>query len=178
MSVAFVDTETTGLHPEHDHIWEIAVIVDGVEHVWTQALTSRQRSNVSEWVVQNTRFSTAYQPGEALLPRKSIERFVDLTRGRHLVGAVPSFDSERLHSLWRQYEPNDWAMPWHYHLIDIEALAAGWAAAKGIDVGLPWDPKELSMLVGVDPTDFEPAHSALADARWAKAVYELIIARS
>jgi hypothetical protein len=31
------------------------------------------------------------------------------------------------------------------------------------------------MALRVDPADFEPKHSALADARWAKALYEKIM---
>ena len=42
MNVAFVDTETTGLDPERNPIWEIAVIIgdgpDAGEHVWQQQL--------------------------------------------------------------------------------------------------------------------------------------------
>ena len=42
MNVAFVDTETTGLDPERNPIWEIAVIIpdgpDAGEHVWQQRL--------------------------------------------------------------------------------------------------------------------------------------------
>ena len=42
MNVAFVDTETTGLDPERNPIWEIAVIIpdgpDQGEHVWQQQL--------------------------------------------------------------------------------------------------------------------------------------------
>lgn len=42
MNVAFVDTETTGLDPERNPIWEIAVIIpdgpDHGEHVWQQRL--------------------------------------------------------------------------------------------------------------------------------------------
>lgn len=36
--VAFIDTETTGLQADRCPIWEVAVIVDGIEHVWTQRL--------------------------------------------------------------------------------------------------------------------------------------------
>jgi hypothetical protein len=77
---------------------------------------------------------------------------------------------------------------WHYHLIDVEALAAGWIAAQsgpvpiliaGANVGLvsgrpPWRSEELSRAVGVDPDDFD-RHTALGDARWAKAIYEAVM---
>ncbi len=39
----------------------------------------------------------------------------------------------------------------------------------------PWDSNKLSLAVGVDPDDFD-RHTALGDARWAKAIYERVIA--
>lgn len=175
MTVAFVDIETTGLHPELDHVWQIAVIVDGEEHCWTQWFAGREwRASVSQWVLENTRIATDYNPATATPPRRSIDRFVELTRGRHLVGACPWFDSERLHKIWRLYEPRDWELPWHYHLIDVEALAVGYLAAKGEKVEVPWKSHALTERVGVT-TPVEDEHTALGDARWAKRVYEAVI---
>jgi hypothetical protein len=34
MSLAFIDTETTGLDPDRHEIWEIALIVDDQEYQW------------------------------------------------------------------------------------------------------------------------------------------------
>lgn len=210
--VAFVDIETTGLDPELDYIWEIAVIVDGVEHCWQQQLPgtdgeparggSHWSTFVSEWVRENTRILDAYDHAAALLPFDSIERLESLVRGRHLVGACPWFDSERLHRVQRR-ESDHLDLLWHYHLIDVENLAVGYLRGMRDAVGriqaagtptpreviavfaygdlpvdqfdetvLPWKSTDLSRALGVDPADFEPKHSALADARWAKALYE------
>lgn len=183
-AVAFIDTETAGLDPEFHHVWEIAVIVDGVEHCWQQRLPAY--SVVDQWVLDNTRFSQDYNVDTALNQLESFDRFVGLVAGRHLVGACPWFDSERLHrqqlELGRSSEHSDRRLPWHYHLIDIENLAVGYLLGKGSQMSspqdwqtpLPWDSAELSRRVGVDPADFEPKHSALTDARWAKAIYEKI----
>ena len=38
---------------------------------------------------------------------------------------------------------------------------------------LPWDSDEISRVVGVDPDDFD-RHTALGDARWARAIYDAI----
>lgn len=126
MNVAFVDTETTGLDPERNPIWEIAVIIpdgpDAGEHVWQQQLplnspstngsdrmfiidragslpiiadgerAPRYSANINRWVLDNTRFADDYDHDTALRPDDSIERFARLVEGRHLVGAVPSFD--------------------------------------------------------------------------------------
>jgi DNA polymerase III epsilon subunit-like protein len=105
--------------------------------------------------------------------------------GATIVGAIPWFDVNFL-------------VPWlaehghvftgHYHLIDVEALAVGKLAGHGgrrKDDGLPaepgpFDPKppwrstDLSLAVGVDPEQFD-RHTALGDARWAKAIYEAVM---
>ena len=196
--VAFVDIETTGLDPELDYVWEVAVIVDGVEHVWQQRLPGTDgeparggahwSTFVSDWVLENTRIVDAYDHAAALDPVESIDRFCNLVDGRHLVGACPWFDSERLHRLILAHiVPIERLHPWHYHLIDVENLAVGYihGVNAGVDgtggtggiggmpvPGLPWKSVDLSRALGVDPADFEPKHSALADARWAKALYE------
>lgn len=199
--VAFVDTETTGLDPELDFIWEIAVIVDGEEHCWQQRIPEETipwapgdvehitwQSRVHPWVLENTGISERYSHETALPPAESIRHLAGLVAGRHLVGACPWFDSERLHREWLKIDPPRREHPWHYHLIDVENLAVGWlhgAAAFSTAHApsefwdgfgkLPWKSHDLSRAVGVDPADFEPKHSALADARWAKAIYEKIM---
>lgn len=57
--------------------------------------------------------------------------FAELTWGAHMIGMVPSFDTDRLGRLLR----NNGACPgWHYQPIDVEAVAAGYVLgrAKGI----------------------------------------------
>ena len=126
-------------------------------------------------------------------PMAFSEEFAKLTRGAHLVGAVVSFDEERLRKLLKD---NEACPEWHYHLIDVENLAAAhiageWNAINQLGLGdpwadgpthgnlaialsLPWDSEALSIAVGVDPEDFD-RHTALGDARWAKAIYEMVL---
>jgi hypothetical protein len=185
--VAFIDTETTGLDPERHAVWEIAVIVNGEEHCWQQFLTRKQRQGADQWVRENTRFDSDYESSTALALTDSLERLGELTRGRHLVGACPWFDSERLHRAWlNAFGAFSRALPWHYHLIDIENLVVGYMRGQYSDQpdtegptkwDLPWTSDDLSRFVGVDPADYEPKHSALTDARWAEAVFEAVMGR-
>ncbi|MEV7008253.1 hypothetical protein [Streptosporangium sp. NPDC051022] len=109
--------------------------------------------------------------------------------GAHVVGAVPDFDYRFL----RRFLAT-WGQAWsaHYHLIDIEALAVGWLHGKAAALaelkdsgpnwhdeatktyGLPWDSKALSRALRVDPDQFDQ-HTALGDARWARALYDAVM---
>jgi DNA polymerase III epsilon subunit-like protein len=181
--VAFVDTETAGLHPDKHPIWEIGVIVDGEEYVWQQQMFGggkRWKEWVDPWVVENMpRIIDEYDPAKALTLRSSVNQFVELVRGRHVVGCNPRFDMERIHRTWRAFHQDDWEEPWNYHLIDVEALMLGWRAHGMRDTfetpTLPWKASDLARQVGVNPEDFEPKHSALADARFARACFEAVM---
>lgn len=87
---------------------------------------------------------------------------------------------------------------WHYHLIDVEALAVGYLyglkrshehevlppdayddpAVQAAIVGssyrsLPWRSDDLSSALGVMVSD-EDRHTALGDARWARRIYQAV----
>ena len=89
-----------------------------------------------------------------------------LTAGKHLVGAVPSFDAAFLSAFLIASGQRE---AWHYHLIDVETLIAG-----RLRLEPPFDSDALSRAVGVEPTDFA-RHTALGDARWAKTLYEAVM---
>lgn len=181
--LAFVDTETTGLDPDRHQIWEVALIVDDEEYEWFLPVDLSRADPVA---LNIGRFHDRYTlPGIYSGPSRHLENVVsqiaELTRGRHLVGAVVSFDEERLRKLLRE---NGECPMWHYHLIDVEALAVGYLwrkVAENVEAGyndsiepsLPWDSEDVSFSVGVDPDDFD-RHTALGDARWAKAIYEAV----
>lgn len=165
MSVVFVDIETTGLDPERHEPWEIALInEDGEEVVWhvkphlgiadpnALRLTDfYERLRTEGWAWDDA----AFVAGE----------IARITAGRHLVGAVVSFDAERLERFLRR---NGQCPAWHYHLVDVEALAAGRLGIKP-----PWDSDFLSASLGLGDTPH--THKALDDARWAKAIYEAVL---
>ena len=200
--ICFIDTETTGLDPDRHAIWEVALITpDGGEHVWQFPVDEMAADpfalNIGRywerhWDTDNdvpvlnaiyeahnakSRRKNFPDKGRAIRPDSTwARRFRDLTAGYHLAGAVVSFDEERLrrllHSLGVLHR-------WHYHLIDVEALAAGYLAsmAHGLDnldpLQLPWDSDALSAALGVTVSD-EDRHTALGDARWARAIYDAV----
>lgn len=165
--LAIVDVETTGLDADRHEIWEVALKLpfDG-DHHWFLPVDlgradpyslnigkfyERYPKDYKEWT---TKFDFAAQ-------------FSELTRGRHLVGNVISFDEERLRRLLR----NNRACPgWHYHLVDVEALVAG-----KLGIPPPWKSPDLSAAIGVAvPTDDE-MHSAERDVRWAWEMYVAVM---
>ena len=101
-----------------------------------------------------------------------------VTHGATLVGAVPNFDAEVLSALLRD---NSLTPTWHYHLVDVEALAVGWVCAWDRTDGRPgitppWRSDDLSTALGVPPPDEATRHTALGDAAWALAIYDHITA--
>lgn len=182
--LAFIDTETTGLDPDRHQLYEIAVITDDgtgqrAEHTWWIAGVDLSTADPDA-----LRISRYYQrtPTAAWEHPDIVAREVaELTAGRHLVGAVPSFDAAFVNRFLRA---NGHAPSWHYHLVDVEALAAGYLAAGGIGAAIlgpgdfdprpPWKSDLLSQAVGVQP-DRAARHTALGDARWAAAIYDAVM---
>lgn len=188
--VAFIDTETLGLDPDIHPVWEVAVISGDVECVWQLPVTEVDVERAHPMALEMTHFRRRRVATVDLPPRAHVLRQVaQATAGCHLVGAVPSFDEERLR---REMRANGIVPTWHYHLIDVETLAIGWLAReKGVgsatvredggsiapfyDPRPPWDSRAVSRALGVDLDQFGEAHTALADARWAKALYEVVM---
>lgn len=171
--VLFVDTETTGLDPDRHEIWEVALVdAKDVYQVW-QLPVDLGRADPRALAI-NGYYERAGTERLVSLPQFA-EEFEVLTRGAHLAGSVVSFDEERLRRLlqWHGACPG-----WHYHLIDVEAMAVGYLHGRGPEpwLNLPWDSEELSRAVGVDPFPFD-RHTALGDARWAKAIYDTVISK-
>ena len=167
--VVFLDLETTGLDPDRHEIWEIGLIeADGTEHEF------HRRPKNAAWADPTALRVTDFYGRTSALDWKWWGRGDDylaadlavLTAGKHIVGAVPSFDAAFLARFLRA---NGQCEAWHYHLIDVEALVAGKFGQRP-----PWDSAELSRLAGIEPGTFRK-HEALEDARWAKAMYESVM---
>lgn len=171
----FVDTETLGLDPRIHPIWEVALVMDDFEHVWHLDVDRFDRDAADPVAVSISGFDTRYADR---LERTSVvsflDEFIELTAGRHLAGAVVSFDEERLRRLAWQWGHTP---KWHYHLIDVEALAVGWLAGRAVPPTLPWNSDALTAALGLPPVPEDERHTALGDARWAKAIYDRCMGR-
>ena len=121
---------------------------------------------------------------ECLYPERRVAEIVERwTRGAHIVGMVPNFDTECLATMLRRH---GLCPAWHYHLIDVENLAVGWLQHAiltghhrireqvGVTVTLPWKSDDISRACGVEPPTDEERHTAMGDAKWCVRLYDRI----
>jgi hypothetical protein len=210
--ICFLDCETTSLRYDR-RAWEIGVIVreagrPDTEHFWFVAASDLDLGNADLMSLKIGRFHERHPEyklggdgyGDTVREADAMHYVEALTRGAHLVGAVPSFDADVLGTRMRA---NGICPSWHYHLIDVEALAVGWingrrARQNEIVDGYPlendgqeapglvrwndpikhgqppWKSDDLSEAVGVSAS-FEGRHTALGDARWARALFDAVM---
>ena len=171
--ICFIDTETTSLDRYTREVWEVAMIrrePDGSETDGYEALVAGiDLSEASPVSLKIGRFYDRYDMVGSWNARGyssagDVARSVELfTRGAHLVGAVPSFEDTSLAPLLKRHQL---APAWHYHLVCIENVLAGW-----FGVMPPYSSDELSMRVGVDPANFD-RHTAMGDVLWVRAQWD------
>lgn len=167
--LVFMDTETLGLHPKAP-VWEFAAIRRSTSEYPVQMFIQHENAGWIEDFPDEFKadYLARYNADEALPPGVAAVEIARCLKGAHIVGAVPSFDTERLAKLLRRHciEPE-----WHYQLIDVENVVVGHLAAIGHPLTPPWKSDELSRAVGVNPEDFA-RHTAMGDVLWAKAQWD------
>lgn len=214
--IAFVDCETTGLDPDCHEIWELAIItadhdpdvgvVNDTEYVWQFPVDlsvadpialrigrfyerrHKMAPSADVGVLCRVAWPSSPSKWDGTTRHDAAELIARLLDGRHMVGAVPSFDANFLERFLRKHHH---CPTWHYHLVDVEALAAGalasrWrgyahspneeAGANAAVAQLPWKSDDLTRAMGVEIAE-EDRHTALGDARWAMATYEAVLGR-
>ncbi len=198
--VCIIDTETTSLL--HDRrIWEIAVIrVDRQADIEIQEqvlqvhdvdLSHADLMSLKIGGFFKRHFASKSYPancGSQCKMEYEVASAVEyMTRGAHIIGAVPSFDTEALEAMFRR---NKLRSTWHYHLGDVENFAIGYLQGllstgnhaplgfpdlKREDLLPPWDSEQIGRWMGVTPATAEERHTALGDARWALRMYNKVM---
>jgi hypothetical protein len=155
VTLAFLDTETLGLDPTRNSVWEIAYAIDAgpirsavvphaTVHADPEALAmagdrrTHVRPDAAEWEAQARRHLA----------------------GATIVGANPAFDAAFLRARWDD-------APWHYRLLDIEAYAM---PALGLTrpQGLATIAEQLRVVA--------PDHTAAGDVACVRECYWLLTA--
>lgn len=198
--LVFVDVETTGLNPYQHEVWEIAVIERRIIHhaeqpdqlVDTEHLfylrpdlskADPAALTIGRFYERTTHLEDAFQRPYAHgvktwdQPSAVARHLARLFDGKHLVGAVPSFDAMFLaRLLFKQGQ----MATWHYHLIDVQALAVGYLAGLAHAQELlppvvpPYSGEDLGRRLGVT-VDPAARHTAMGDAHWARDMYDAVI---
>lgn len=192
--LVFIDTETDGLHPGR-RAWEIGMIRrdDGGERecrmflpldlkyadpqalrvggFWERHPVGRRLSGKA--VAVDDSAPCCPTPEQPVTPvHDAAKKIMEWTFEAHLVGANPAFDA---HVLDRLLRAEGYLPSWHYHLIDVEAMALGWLVAHGSAFPsdlIPWRSDALAGACGVEPAPESDRHTALGDARWVRDWYD------
>jgi hypothetical protein len=194
VTLVFADTETTSLRPDR-RAWEIAAIVrpagatreDDLEHLFT---IDRDELDLGNADPKSLEISGFYRRHPQMKRPRTIadlaegdiegithvygekwvyQQFEVITRGAWIVGAVPNFDTEVCAARMRA---TGVCPAWHYHLIDVEGIASGQLALPP-----PWGFDDLLNAYGLEYDEAE-RHTALGDARMARDLYDVVMART
>lgn len=197
---AFIDAETTSLHPDTGQIWELALILrdaptpDGDlrpenEYLWQLPVNLEHADPFSLDI-------------GGYWDRRWLPEDVHLTAGERstvIAGAirdedpkviVPDMDAWAEHvarllrgrylvgnvvafdseRLARLLRWHGQMPTWYYHIIDVESVAAG-----ALGMTPPWSSAEISNKLGVAQPGKEDRHTALGDTRWARDMWDAAV---
>lgn len=194
MKICFLDCETTSLDFETGEIWEVGCIVRDynengtiktqitlsgeplydIEHHWFLPISNLDKAD--PFALDIGKFWERY-PVESLTAQtfnmyEWSRSFMMMTKGAHIVGAVPDFDVYRLDKLLKRYGCR---MFNHYHLVCVENLVAG---RYGMEP--PWKSDDMFSVVGLNTEEEvyqKGKHTALGDTRVVRDVYDLVMAK-
>lgn len=187
-TIAFVDTETTGLDPERHDMWELAMRVFDLNEdggLGTRVEDIHIFVKPDMWLADPTalRMNKFYQrtndPSfEWSADESAAAAFVASLLGTdncHVAGMNVPFDMAMIAKWLRR---NDQVAAWHYHPIELESMMAAVLASSGHPVGIPWKSDNLSKALGVEPPTKEQRHTAVGDMEWCERVYAHIFGTS
>ncbi|GAA4929064.1 hypothetical protein GCM10023224_05610 [Streptomonospora halophila] len=196
--LAFLDTETTGLDPDLHDVWEIGLILqrpfmDDVEAAW---MIRPDLTHADPKALEISRFyhrfysfgdgrddpvgagrlthgdpDVVHQPVDAA---EVAHALAELLAGAVIVGVNPAFDVAFL-SRWMRRHGHVWTA--HYRTIDVTTLGLGHLILDCPDYpvrGMVPSSETVSTMLDIEPAGYE-RHTALGDARWAKAQYDRLL---
>lgn len=180
MKLCFLDTETTSLRPDR-RAWDIALILrengKDEEHQWFIDRADLDLGNadlmslkIGHFHQRHPEFNDTGDPWATISTAYTAARDIEqLTRGATIVGAVPNFDTEVLGNMLRG---KGICPAWHYHLIDVETLAAG-----ALKLPPPWSFDSILDAYGL-AYDEKDRHTALGDTRMARDLYDAVLGKT
>ncbi len=177
--LAFLDTETTSLNRRTRQAWDIAYILresgrPDAEHQMFVGVDLNKADPMSLKIGgyydrHPSPFGNWCGGDGAVSETAAAKKIAEDLRDAIIVGAVPSFDEETLANLLRQ----NWLAPtWHYHLVDVESLAAG-----ALQLPPRWDFDSILDAYGLT-YDEADRHTALGDARMVRDLYDAVMTRA
>jgi hypothetical protein len=176
----FLDTETTSLR--HDRrVWDIGLITrdeDGkdVESQWFIDIDDLDLGNadlmslkIGKFYERHPQARTGVEPlwSDTHSEMDVMTKVETITRGATIVGAVPWFDTD---VLGQRMRANEQCPSWHYHLVDVETLAAG-----AFRLPPPWNFDKVLAAYSLT-YDEADRHTALGDARLVRDLYDKVLA--
>lgn len=201
-TIFWVDGGTTGLDPSTHELWEIALIerrpesVEDIEHHWFMkprrlSLADPAALALNGFYERTAGFhdSTTHPDGTSTETgwtgcKTVCAEIARLTVGGVIVGSNPGFDVTFLTTMMRALG----FMPaWHYRPIDVATLAYGYELGRAAERCAPGEPPSLIEWVRhprISSTTLAElhqvprpgdAHTAMADARWARDWYDRLI---
>lgn len=191
--LVFTDTETTGLNPDQHEAWEVAIIKrvpqgDRTVDVETVYQLRPDMVLADDVALEIGRFHDRFKvpPGasaavisadgqhaEEITTNEFRRQVAGLTRNAVMVGSNTQFD----HTFIRKALGRPEEVPWHYRPVNAIELAVGVLIERGIKIEFPWSSTGVSRRLGVEPPSKDEAHTALADARWARDVFDAVVGR-
>jgi DNA polymerase III alpha subunit (gram-positive type) len=171
--IVFLDIETTGLDPSKHEIIEVAMIVR--EHgfdkeVWFALPFSIHKADKKALELNGALKRSIELTKGAVSTTKAVARLLVYLEAAVIVGNNPQFDLRFIERFLENSMSED-ATPWHYHPVDIKAVVAAHTKLGPP----PWSSAQIAEAAGVPLP--AAAHTAMADARWNRDVYDTVYRR-
>lgn len=195
--LVFTDVETTGLDALRDAIFEIALIKGEEERVWWIDLSHTELGSANPGALKvnhyyKRRATETYESvGKSVIhqiinlqarPKLAVD-IARFTHGCVLAGNTVKFDQQFLEHWLRGHG----ACPvWDYHVVDVPTFCAGVLTnqakqAPDYDedevrelIVPPFKSANISKALGVPEPGDDEKHTALADARWSKRMWDAV----